>query len=164
MVSTIEDQIRAIVVSAVRAELATVLGAAGLVYSTVPGAWPPGKATRRAARDAIRLVPGAARTGAGKASVWSVSRDAYHAHYSRPASALRVVPALVADDDALAEEAFRSAGLRATRTTVCNVVSIHAAQPADPSAFGGCHSTRARNPMHRCSDCAAHIDAERSSR
>jgi hypothetical protein len=111
---TLEDQIRAIVAVMVRAELAAVIGASGLVYSTAPGAWPSGKRTRRATRDAIRAVPGHACTGRGKAAVWSVSRDAYHAHHGRKAP-LHLVPTLIADDAAIAAAALESAGLRSTR-------------------------------------------------
>lgn len=111
--ASIEDLLRDLV----REELARVLGSvAGPIYSTSDVAtFPPGKRTHRAARDSIRVVPGAVRTGVGKATVWSCTVDAYRLHHARAASPVRVVPAPVADDDALAEAALSGAGLRKTR-------------------------------------------------
>ena len=65
------------------------------------------------ARDRIRAVPGHMKEGTGRASVWSVDRAKYHAHYAKKPSLRVVAPTL--DDDAIAEAALREAGVRSTR-------------------------------------------------
>jgi len=113
-VSALDSMLRALR-ALVREEIAIALGANGLVFSTEPCSWPPGVRSRRGARQRIRAVAGHVRTGAGRATIWSVGVEAYQAHHSRSASAVRIVPEPVSDDDAIAEAALDAAGLRSTR-------------------------------------------------
>lgn len=109
---SLEAMIRAIV----REEITRAGTADAPDYSTADRAlYPPGKHTRRAARDAIRVVSEAKRIG----SVYSVSRAAYEEHHARRLSrpALRLVPAQAADDEAGVAAALAAAGLRSTRRT-----------------------------------------------
>jgi hypothetical protein len=111
----LEVQLVAAIVALVDARISHAIGArtTGETYSTEPGRWPPGCRTRRSARDRIKAA-GGERLGEGPASVWSITVDAYRAHYARrraekPAPE-RVAP--VIDIDA----AIRSAGYRMTRS------------------------------------------------
>lgn len=108
---TLEDSIRAIV----REELARALGG-GLApsYSTESGCWPPRCSSRRQARDRIKATPGHVRVGTGRATTWSVSREAYATHHARRSPELRLVR--VEDDEAIAARAIDAAGLRVTAT------------------------------------------------
>ena len=115
---SLESTLRAFVEAAVEAKLAS-LGIAttmAVVYSTErPELYPPGRRSRRAARDAIRVVPGAEHIG----TVYAVSRAAYEAHHAkhvRPPT-VRLLPALAADDEAGVGAALEAAGLRSTRRT-----------------------------------------------
>lgn len=102
---------------AIRRELSRVGGTAtGAVYSTEPSAWPPGARSRRSARDRIRAVPGHAGTGKGKATVWSVSADAYRAHHGRRVE--RVTQSSATDQE-LADAALAASGLRPTTRKAC---------------------------------------------
>ncbi len=85
---------------------------AGSIYSTEPSAWPPGARSRRSARDRIRAVPGHEQIGQGKATVWSVSAEAYQAHHARHVAP---VTTSTATDEELAERALATSGLRRTR-------------------------------------------------
>ncbi len=112
--SRVQPDFESLIAEIVDRRIAAVLGVTSLTFSTErPALYPPGKRTRRAARDAIREVPGALHEG----RVWSCSRDAYRAHHARPASTLRSVPAPVADDDAIANAALLAAGLRLSKRT-----------------------------------------------
>lgn len=104
---TLESLIEAIVDRRIAVHLGTV---AAKDYSTEPGSWPPGATNRRQARDRIAQVDGHERSGKGPASRWSVSRDAYHAHYS-----IRAVPPPVTDVSALVKAALDASRFRATR-------------------------------------------------
>lgn len=106
MTVSIEDLVRAIA----REEISAALGRGDDgFYSTIPGSWPPGCPSRRAARERIRAVVGHAHEG----KVWRVSVEAYRAYYRRkpePVSAN-----VQRTDEELAELAL--AGLRPTRRT-----------------------------------------------
>lgn len=86
-------------------------------FSTSHGAWPPGAKSRRHARDLIRRVPGHARTGVGRQTVWRVECALFDAYYrmrltrSRAEAIDRSQP----DLDALADNAIRGAKYRATK-------------------------------------------------
>lgn len=110
---TIEDRIRLIA----REEIARVLGSTAADYSTATAeCYPPGcDGCRRRARDRVRAVPEHRRIGTGRATVWTVSRDAYHAHHGRRAPVLRVVA--TSTDEDIASRALERSTTRATRGT-----------------------------------------------
>lgn len=91
--------------------VADELGRGAAQYSTAsPATYPPACETRRRARDRIRAVPGHERIGTGRATLWSVSVEAYAAHHGR--TPLRLVA--TSSDEEIADRALR--GTRATRT------------------------------------------------
>ena len=73
----------------------------------------PRGVSRRAFRErcSAGCVPGARREG----NVWICSREAWHSSRARSAPTLRIVPAPLAGDAAIAAAAIASAGLRSTR-------------------------------------------------
>jgi hypothetical protein len=84
------------------------------LYSTErPELYPPRRRTRRAARDAIRQVPGHYQIGTGRETQWRVSRSDYERHHARRPSV--ATPLAPIDVDALAERALAEARLRRTR-------------------------------------------------
>jgi hypothetical protein len=85
------------------------------IYSTARGCGPPGTASRRAARDRIRAVPGHRREGRGRATTWTVTRTAYIAHHARAAAVAPPTMAAARTDDELASRALAAAGLRSTK-------------------------------------------------
>lgn len=85
-------------------------------YASAPADRRPARCrSTRQARDRIRRVPGHRREGNGPATVWYVSREAYHAFYTHrkvdapPASSTRL------SDDEIASSSLEEANLRSTR-------------------------------------------------
>jgi hypothetical protein len=73
----------------------------------------PHRVSRRAFRE--RCCSGAVDGARREGQLWICSRDAWHRSRARSAPKLRIVPAQVADDEAIAAAALERVGLRPTR-------------------------------------------------
>lgn len=122
--------LEAAIVAIVDARIARVLGGRTHYSDTSRSEYPPRKGgysdddrkARRQARDLLKAHPAHERTGRGKATVWRVAVEAYHAPTPTTAKPVAIVeraalPGLRADADALAQARQEAEAIAPTRAT-----------------------------------------------